>query len=317
MPNRNNKNQMQSPEQPDTDFLRDFIDDLRSVGPDASDYNQARRNLLQTLSEIPKESFIMSKIVKPIQSSPIKLTATGVSLLLVAMLISINLFGGNSGQDGYAQFAKSMSDAKIVTCNVDLQLDEKSGHELMKLAFNQDGVQRIETGPDGHKLVQITNTQEGKNILIIPEKNAYILRDVSGVEWQDKFRMKAIYLVQNDLKKMPEQADEILPGKSVNGKKALGYRVEDRSYWVDSKTNQLVLVDLKWNKSRMIMSNFSINPSGYDESMFKLVAPKGYIDASDKVKPEAKMKVPEGNMEVKPQPKEGPGGTGEKKVWKK
>ncbi len=92
----------------------------------------------------------------------------------------------------------------------------------------------------------------------------------------ERERLGLIRMVTNELKSWSEEADSVLEDQDIEGRVLRGFRSGRKTLWIDPHTEELVRVDLPLGGTRMIMTNFRLDPDDLDESHFVTEPPPGY-----------------------------------------
>lgn len=266
--------------QEDLGFLRDMIEAVKADAPEESEYLAARRTLLQKLETDKKENSIMSAIRKAIHARTSWATATGIAILLIALVLVFNPFGRGASQ-AYAAVVEQLRNALTVSFSAVWYFDENEPPTQIEMAFREPGIQRVAIVHNGSHIIQVLDTKRDKGIVLVPETKTYVAMDLANMPSVERERIELIKLVSNDMKTLPDKADEILGEQVIDGRKVQGFRVGDQTIWIDVETEELVSVDKKIGGTRMIMANFQIDPTDLDDSLFSTTPPEDYTPISE------------------------------------
>ena len=133
------------------------------------------------------------------------------------------------------------------------------------------------TTADGY--ITVIDWNQNKGITLWPPKREYIDFEASNYQHdpaQDPF------MVVEKLRTLPDQADEVLGEKEIDGRVLQGFRVTQgdmiNTVWIDPQTEQLVRVEIEYTNSpgmNTIMTDFQFNAE-LDDSLFSLTPTEGY-----------------------------------------
>ncbi len=267
--------------QEDLGFLRDMIEAVKADAPEESDYTAARRNLLQKLKTDKKENLIMSTIRKAVHAKARWATATGIAILLIAVVVTFNPFGRGPSQ-AYAAVVEQLRNALTVSFSAVWYFDENESPTHIEMAFREPGIQRIAMDYNGANMVQVLDTKQDKGIILMPETKTYFEMDLASMPSVEQHRLQLIKFVSKEIKTLPKKADEILGEQVVDGREVQGFRVGNQTIWIDVETEELVFVDKELGGTRMVMTNFRIDPADLDDSMFSTTPPEDYTPIASK-----------------------------------
>ena len=272
MLNRNHNHDEQ--DQPDPEFLQDLVSEFKAIEPEECEYIRAQDNLLQKLAEIKEES-IMSKIIKPLFSSPLRLTtSTGTAALFVVMLIIMNPFGDRAN-NVYAQLAEQLRNARTIAFSAEWFFGDQTEPTKIEMAFREPGIQRTEMEFNGARMVQINDTANQAGIIMLPDMKVYYMTDLRNMPSLEQERLGLLNLVQKDLQNLPTEAEVVFPIKTIEGQKVQGFKIGEIVIWINDD-KQIVLLELNLGATKMLLKNFRIDPADLDDRSFALEAPEGY-----------------------------------------
>ena len=206
-----------------------------------------------------------------IMKSPItKLTIAAV--IIVAVILGLNFVRGPYATGvAFAEAVQQIRQARTVTYTTELQF----GEQVMRVenAYKEPGLNRA-VMPGG--LVAISDLTQRKAILINHSEKQYTERSLDSLradQTQDFFER---------LRTLPDQANEVLAKKEMNGRMIQGYRViqngMDATLWIDEETRDLVRVEGQFPNApriRIIGTHFKYDIE-LDDALFSLTPPDGY-----------------------------------------
>ncbi len=260
-------------------FLRDMIEAVKADAPEESEYIAARRSLLQKLETDKKENLIMSTIRKAVHTKFSWATATGIAILLIALVVVFNPFGRGPSQ-AYAAVVEQLRNALTVSFSAVWYFDENEPPTHIEMAYREPGIQRVAIDHNGSHIIQVLDTNRDKGIVLMPETKTCIEMDLASMPSVERDRIQLINLVSKEIKTLPDRADEILGEQVIDGREVQGFRVSDQTIWIDVETQELISVDRKLGGTRMVMSEFRIDPDDLDDSMFSTTPPEDYTPIS-------------------------------------
>jgi len=219
------------------------------------------------------------------------------AVIIIAILIGINQFGGSTGGISVA-FGEVLGYIQKHSYTFDLTLDtaiEKQGSEAftMQAMVWELGRMRVDcwTGGIG-KMSSITDFNTGRTLLLFHQnktgviKKESVLNKNTGAEGFISFCTKPIENLWNVLDGTEQQLGE----NKINGQKVTGFRIfqEDRDFeyditiWADSENGVPSLVeaiakpfDKSYPSVKWTMENFDLEVE-LDEKLFSLDVPTGY-----------------------------------------
>jgi len=159
----------------------------------------------------------------------------------------------------------------------------KTGVESMptvrtQIAFKEPGYLRTSTA-DGFVTIVHASEGEVKGLNLIPLQKKYNTFGFSNTP--DKHDTGP-YVSLEKLRALPNQADEALGQKPIDGRTLEGYRVRETdmttTVWVDPKTGEPVRVEMEFPAApgmNMVLSDFRFDVQ-LDDSLFSLEPPAGY-----------------------------------------
>jgi len=204
-----------------------------------------------------------------------KLAAAAV--IIAAVLVGILQLGGNGTNAVYASVVEQLHYARTMTYSIMTHTPVESMPTLrQQMAFKEPGYMRTTTA-DGY--ITVIDWNQNKGITLLPPKREYIDFEASNYQHdpaQDPFR------VVEKLRNLPDEADEVLGEKEIDGRLLQGFRVTQgdmiNTVWIDSQTEQLVRVEIEYANSpgmNTIMTDFQFNIE-LDDSLFSLAPTEGY-----------------------------------------
>jgi outer membrane lipoprotein-sorting protein len=226
------------------------------------------------------------------RSKMIKFAA--VVVIMIALLIGLNQFGGWVGGDSVA-FGEVLEYLQTSSYTFDLTLTEKQPVEdfTMQAMVWESGRMRVDCSAGGAgKISSITDFNAGKSILLFHQnrtgvmKKESVLNKNTGAGGMVSFSTKPIENLWN----VRDGTEEQLGEKEINGRHVTGFRVfqEDQYFeyditiWADSESGVPNLVETiakPLNEShlsiRWTMENFNLDVE-LDEELFSLDLPEGY-----------------------------------------
>ncbi len=268
-----NNNRNPEPDRPDG--LQNLIDAVRAEEPKAEDYHAARRRLMRRLETHPKENPIMIAIRKVLYAR-IRLAAVStIALALIALIVMLQVSGPSPSQ-AYAAVAQQLRNAMTVSFLADWYFDKNEPPTHIEMAYREPGLQRIVMTLNDTRMVQVLDTAQNAGIVLMPEAQGYLPMDLPNLPWVEQERLSLIKLVTEGLKTLPLQADEVLDSRTIDGRKTQGFHVGDQTIWIDVRGREILMVEKDLGATRMILTQFRIDPSDLTEADFSVEPPEGY-----------------------------------------
>jgi outer membrane lipoprotein-sorting protein len=268
--------------QEDLGFLEELIKATKTDAPEERQQQAAQQNLLQKLNYEQKESLIMSAIKSTFQTKFRLASAAGIAVIVVVVLV----FGpfGQSPNRAFAAVAEQLRNAMTVSFSATWHFNEDDPPTVIEMAFRKPGIQRIEMAQDnGVAAVQLYDSSQNKTLILVPANKTYVEMEMGGAVDPERERLGLIDLICKDLGALSGEADEILEECVLDGRKVQGFRIGDKTFWIDVEAKTLVSMDKPLGATRMVLSNFRIDPPELSADMFSLEPPAGYTAVTDEV----------------------------------
>ncbi|MGB2866400.1 MAG: DUF2092 domain-containing protein [Sedimentisphaerales bacterium] len=241
-------------------------------------HNRVLGNVLQALDEKEKQKpgvFVPDTWRTIMKSTITRLAAAAV--IIIAVFVGIHQFGGDGASVAFADIVEQLANARTMTYSVVTRTPVESMPTLrLQMAFKEPGYMRTTTA-DGY--INVIDWAQNKGISLWPPKREYIDFEASNYQHdsaQDPF------MVVEKLRTLPDQADEVLGEKEIDGRVLQGFRVTKddmiNTVWIDPQTAQLVRVEIEYTNApgmNTIMTDFQFNAE-LDDSLFSLVPPEGF-----------------------------------------
>lgn len=244
----------------------------------AETHDRVLGNVLQVLDEKEKQKpgvFVPDTWRTIMKTNVTKLAAAAV--IIAAVLVGIHQFGSDGASVVFADIVEQLANARSMTYSVVTRTPVESIPTLrQQMAFKEPGFMRTTTA-DGY--ITVIDWNQNKGISLWPPKREYIDFEASNYQHdpaQDPF------LVVEKLRTLPDQADEVLGEKEIDGRVLQGFRVTKddmiNTVWIDLQTAQLVRVEIEYTNApgmNTIMTDFQFNAE-LDDSLFSLAPPEGF-----------------------------------------
>jgi outer membrane lipoprotein-sorting protein len=244
----------------------------------AQTHDRVLDNVLLALDEKQKQK---AGVIKPdlwrtiMKTKVTKVAAAAV--IIAAVLVGIHQLGGNGASAVYASVVEQLQYARTMTYSIVTHTPVESMPTLrLQMAFKEPGYMRTTTA-DGY--ITVLDWNQNKGISLWPPKRQFIDFEASNYQHdpaQDPF------MVVEKLRTLPDQADEVLGEKEIDGRVLQGFRVTKddmiNTVWVDPQTAQLVRVEIEYTNApgmNTIMTDFQFNVE-LDDSLFSLVPPEDF-----------------------------------------
>lgn len=201
------------------------------------------------------------------------------AVVALAVILGYSVFVENSGSTAYAQAVGMLQKA----CTITFSTITKTGMDSMPtvrtdIAFKEPGYMRTSTA-DGYICVLDATGNQVKGLGLVPATRNYIVFDISNLS-EDPNTGPLVSVEK--LQALPNEADEALGRKEIDGRLLEGYRVyEDdvtATVWIDPVTAQLARAEMEFANTpsmNMIMTDFQFDVPLADE-LFSIEPPAGY-----------------------------------------
>jgi len=236
---------------------------------------------------------IMKKIEKIDQTGPQKTSkfrtartklwkpalATAIVVLVLAIVSLINWIGQRNGLGPISPFsalahaAEQIRSARTLTFTMITHMEGQPTMQ-MEMAYKEPGYYRM-TMPDGS--VGIFDLIQEKGITILKAKKQFVEINYYNLP---SYRTQVDQIEQ--LRTLPDRADEILDKREIKGLTVQGFRVNENGMnkivWVDVDTGNLIRVEGEFPRTpgiQTVLTDFQFNVD-LDDSLFSLAPPEGY-----------------------------------------
>jgi len=263
----------------DLGVLREMIEAVRAETPDSSQYADARRRLIKKLETDKKENILMSAVRNTFRAKVRWVAVTGLAVVLVALALFLGPLGRSPGQ-AYAAVVEQLRNALTVSFNAAWYFDENEEPTIIEMAFREPGIQRIVMTHQGSRLIEVLDTNLDQGIVLLPETKTYFEMDLASMPSVERERIELIEFISREIKSLPDRADEILPEQVIDGRTVQGFRAGGRTIWIDMEAEALAYVDNELGGTRMLMTDFRIDPEDLDDSKFSIMPPEDYVSVS-------------------------------------
>lgn len=200
--------------------------------------------------------------------------------LIILVLIGINQFGGSVDvtSTAFAGVVKQLRSTHTLTCSMVMQSQQLSPKTVrMEIAYKEPGYTRIVVVGG---TIGIMDYTQKKGLNINPLRKEFTEIDLSNLSTSQL----RVDLIIEELRTLPDQADEELGEREMDGQTLRGFRVTkdkiNQIVWVDSETGDLVRIESS-NESTNgpgihgVMTDFQFDVD-LDDSLFSLTPPEGY-----------------------------------------
>jgi len=203
------------------------------------------------------------------------------ALITVAVAFGLYTFIGGGATNAYAQVVDLLHNAHTLTFSIVNQTGVVSMPTVRtEIAFKEPGYMRTSTA-DGFVTIVHASGGTVRGLNLIPLQKKYMTFEFSNMPDKDK-PDGGPYVSLEKLRALPNQADEALGPKRIDGRTLEGYRVHETdtttTVWVDPKTGEPARVEMEFAAApgmNMILSDFQVDVP-LDDSLFSLDPPAGY-----------------------------------------
>ena len=278
--------QMNEQNHEDLECLKDHVAAVLNDTPEEDWCQAARHRLQNSLESTKEESWIMTLIKNKSQGK----LRWAVSLPLAALLVFALIFGipeiGGNGSEAFAQVARQLRTARTLVYTMVIHttgmMDGKPDMAKQEIAFKEPGLMRMS---EGSTKVHIMDYPRKKAISLNTKTREFIEADFKNFPDKASNVSDEIEWLRN----IPEQADEVLGSKILDGRSVTGYRVTSGSFdmtaWVDSDSGDLITIEAVTSdfmraimglpEAQIILSDFKFNVP-LDDSLFSMEMPSGF-----------------------------------------
>ncbi len=200
-----------------------------------------------------------------------KITKLAVAaVIIIAVLLGLEFIGGPSTASiAFAEIVQQIRQARTVTFTTEIQM----GQQIMRVenTRKEPGLKRA-LMPGG--LVFISDLARKKSITINHSEKQYTERDLEDAQTQDFFE---------DMRTLPNRANEILAKKEMDGHIVQGFRVIEHGIdaicWIDVQAGDLIRIEGQFPNApntRIVATDFKFDIE-LDDTLFSLTPPDGYV----------------------------------------
>lgn len=215
-----------------------------------------------------------------------KLAAAAV--IIIAVVLAVLQFGSPFESKAFAAVVEQLNNARTITYSVITKTNVESMPTIRTMwAFKEPGYLRTTTA-DG--FVVVFDAIQGKGISIMPPERKYLEIEETNIPDDPS---KDPFVVVENLRTLPNRADEELGEREIDGRPAMGFRVNKdditTTVWIDPHTGDLVRAEIEFADNpamNKIMSDFQLNVE-LDDSLFSLEPPDGYEKLPEVVQADA------------------------------
>lgn len=209
------------------------------------------------------------------KSNITKIAAAAVIIVALALIISLSSsFEGKA----FAQIAEKLRTSRTMIYKTKMN----TGTEV-DMTFKEPGHMRI-IMPDGY--VTVADWTKGIALSTMPSRKQYVQLELSGMTGEPAMQQ---FKTIEELRSLPEKADEYLGTVEEKGMSLQGFRVTKNdvisTVWIDKNTKNLVRIESKFINApgmNLVMTDFQFDIE-LDDSIFSLTPPDGYTPMNIKV----------------------------------
>lgn len=263
----------------DLGLLQDMIEAVRADAPEETQWQTAQRRLIGQLQASQKENIVM-KVSRKSRSTRIRwAAAAAAAAVAIALVVGLHPWS-RSPSDAFAAAVKQLRNSRTITYTKFVRIADQPPMEW-KTAFKEPGYMRFSVEGRG---IWITDPVQKKALRLDPAQKTFTELDFPNIPPDQVQKESNIYIEQlEELRTLPERADEKLGKRKVDGRTLQGFRVAKNglTVWVDASTGDLVRVEAEVPKVpgsprlEIVMTDFQFNVD-LDDSLFSLTPPEGY-----------------------------------------
>jgi outer membrane lipoprotein-sorting protein len=195
-----------------------------------------------------------------------------IGFAAVGLVFYLTASGGSSSR-AFAAVVEQIRKARTMTYDMTIHTEGVMAM-TMQMAFKEPGLIRMSTQIGGHGVIDMTRK---KGISVLTPQKQYIDIDLAKAP-QNQMQIDLI----EEMRSLPERADQVLALREMGGRTARGYRVTehgmDKTLWVDAKTGDLIRMEGEFVNApgaHVVLTNFRFDAE-LDDSLFSLEPPAGF-----------------------------------------
>ena len=258
----------------DLGYLKDMVDAMKADEPPRAAFEDARHRLLQEI-EATEKGTLMKTFMGTTLQARFGRAAVAAAMVLATAFFILKPLGTDPGSV-YASVIQQLKDAVTVAFSAEWYFEGHAEPTHIEMAFREPGLQRTVMTYEGAEIIQVNDTVTNKGLILIPAGRMYVEMDLVAMPSAERERLGLLRMVTESLETLPPDADEVLKPEIIDGRSVLGFRAGQRTLWIDPASEALVRVDNTLGGTRMVMSNFRLDPEELDASMFSTTPPEGY-----------------------------------------
>ena len=216
-----------------------------------------------------------------------RISAVAACLIFgMAGLLAFFILGNGGVTIAFAEVRKHIQGARSLVFDLSyVPTEGGEPHRIGQAMFKDPGLIRFESHSGGTPTTIIVNAEKAKILSLNPDDRTAVLVDlVSGLDvnlMKDTISANMAGEIVDDLKELVGGPGESLGQKTIDGKKALGFRAaldgRTADIWVDKDVGDVLLVEIGLGEDRtaLVLTNIQMN-TALDDSLFSLTPPKEY-----------------------------------------
>ena len=244
--------------QMDQQILQDLLEDLR--------HSEGKKT---AVTEQPTWRQIMHS----------KLAKVAASLLILAGLIAILVYSGDTTGYAFAEIVQPIMNARTATFKASFVVQDRSPHSYEGM-FMEPGRMRQSLPFGGAMIVDV---QQSKMLTLIPALKKAIVHNIVFVpDDPDTLSVNIFQEIRRHIQEAQVTQDEsvqFLGDQKIDGLSVVGYLIKkpgiEITIWSDSKTKLPTRVETSTGPVKCTISNIVFDVE-LDESLFSLEIPEGY-----------------------------------------
>jgi outer membrane lipoprotein-sorting protein len=208
--------------------------------------------------------------------SALRYATPAVAFILIGFIGYLIMSGG--AQRAYAEVVEQLRNARSLTYTMTQQIEGSPIPDIARereYVFKEPHYIRVSNLNRGYS---VRNMAEKKGLWVWMSQKKYVEQNFTDAPYEEA----QVSQVINEMRSLPERADEVLDEREMDGHNVRGFRVThkglEKTLWVDVKTGDLVRMEGEFVNdpgSHFVIENIRFNIE-YDDAFFSLEPPSGF-----------------------------------------
>lgn len=256
----------------DLRFLQEMINAVRADAPEETEWQTARRKLMEQLRTSRRGNVVMN-VFRKAHATKIRWVASAAAVAAVIALGVMFSFWDRHEKLAFGEVLEQIRVFRPYTCTSTTQSEGKPAFakRIMRLSLSR----RREIWPDGRILVFDLSRNPNKTLILIPQNKWAVEKTLTGTRPRSDPDLLRI------LSAMRDGPARDLGTRKVDGQTAQGFHAPDEvnewTVWADPKTGLPIRIELFQQTigRKIVMRDFKFDID-FDKSLFSTTAPKDY-----------------------------------------